>query len=269
MKEPKKYPSTFDVKRKRWAFNLWSQQKRTEKVSSICQRWLNEMGIELSREIYQVVTRSRQHVYLVRLHMQDRRAFPAADLLAIRLFLTLKVEEELCLESRSIRIFLQANVEAKSIKMDPKSITSLWLHNRISGHFSKRSKKAPSAGPLFGNIIEDLKELDQLISYEEPIDWMYAQPAPAELISNMTPVQERGHNSVIAEPDQLQPDSVLPVGVWVELKVNQIWIRTQLSWINPDEKMYLFTSACGRTQSMTRRMRDKLISNGLIRLISC
>ena len=59
-----------------------------------------------------------------------------------------------------------------------------------------------------------------------------------------------------------------PVGSWVELKVNDRWIRTQLTWASPHGTLFLFTGASGNTQSMTSRMRDKLIQNGQLRIIA-
>ena len=61
---------------------------------------------------------------------------------------------------------------------------------------------------------------------------------------------------------------VLPVGSWVELQVNGVWVRSQLSWASPHGTLFLFTSAYGSTQSMTRRSRDKLLAAGSMRVIA-
>ena len=57
------------------------------------------------------------------------------------------------------------------------------------------------------------------------------------------------------------------VGAWVELISNQRPVRTQLTWTSPNGTLFLFTSPDGSTQSMTRRMRDKLASEGTLRVI--
>jgi hypothetical protein len=67
---------------------------------------------------------------------------------------------------------------------------------------------------------------------------------------------------------QTSSDLVLPVGAWMELLTNEVWMRTQLSWASPHGTLFLFTSATGSTQSMTRRLRDKLIAAGTMRVIS-
>ncbi len=63
-------------------------------------------------------------------------------------------------------------------------------------------------------------------------------------------------------------DTAMPIGAWLELQVNGRWTRTQLTWASPHGTLFLFTSAFGTTQSMTRRLRDKLFIAGNLRLIS-
>nr|WP_315465803.1 DUF1631 family protein [uncultured Rhodoferax sp.] len=60
----------------------------------------------------------------------------------------------------------------------------------------------------------------------------------------------------------------LPLGSWVELYANEEWVRTQLTWASPHGTLFLFTSAAGSTQSMTRRTHDKLVAAGHLRVIS-
>jgi len=62
--------------------------------------------------------------------------------------------------------------------------------------------------------------------------------------------------------------STLALGSWVELWVNDQWVRTQLTWASPHGTLFLFTNAQGATQSMTRRSGDKLVAAGHLRVIS-
>ena len=68
-----------------------------------------------------------------------------------------------------------------------------------------------------------------------------------------------------AEQTQRQPEFVL--GTWVELVSQGRTVRTQLTWISPNATLFLFTGADGSTQSMTLRMRDKLLAQGNLRLV--
>ncbi|MES2877616.1 MAG: DUF1631 family protein [Pseudomonadota bacterium] len=101
-------------------------------------------------------------------------------------------------------------------------------------------------------------------------------PAEAEITGFMEAEPE------MASPAQDQDESMpeldaavaasdeptLPVGAWVELLINGVWGRAQLSWTSPHGSLFLFTSAYGDTHSMTRRSRDKLLAAGSMRIVS-
>ena len=63
-----------------------------------------------------------------------------------------------------------------------------------------------------------------------------------------------------------QPE--LALGSWVELLNDGQWARTQLTWASPHGTLFLFTSASGSTQSMTKRLLDKLLAEGGIRVVA-
>lgn len=60
----------------------------------------------------------------------------------------------------------------------------------------------------------------------------------------------------------------LALGSWIELRTQGQWVRTQLTWASPHGTLFLFTNGFGATQSMTRRLRDKLLAEGNLRLVS-
>ncbi|WP_342618281.1 DUF1631 family protein [Rhodoferax sp. GW822-FHT02A01] len=84
-----------------------------------------------------------------------------------------------------------------------------------------------------------------------------SEPAFEPLLPEMNIVPEQ---AALADVD-------MPLGSWVELKVNEEWVRIQLTWASPHGTLYLFTGAYGNTQSMSRRLRDKLLSSGKMRLL--
>ena len=63
------------------------------------------------------------------------------------------------------------------------------------------------------------------------------------------------------------PASTITVGTWVNLQVAGQWERTQLSWIGSHGNLFLFTSASGRTQSMTLRLLDRLLQQGALQVL--
>lgn len=69
-------------------------------------------------------------------------------------------------------------------------------------------------------------------------------------------------------PDRSSASADLRLDSWVELLVHGQWVRTQLTWISSHGNLFLFTSAAGESQSMTRRSRDKLIAAGHLRVLS-
>ena len=81
------------------------------------------------------------------------------------------------------------------------------------------------------------------------------------------------HLATTAEPKAMAPivataNDDLPLGSWVELLADGQWVRTQLTWASPHGTLFLFTSAVGTSQSMTRRSRDRLVASGNLRVIS-
>lgn len=108
------------------------------------------------------------------------------------------------------------------------------------------------------------------------IDLLIEEPTPAPRPSGSasSPAVE-----VEAQPvDRAEPQEAavvaaavadqLPLGSWIELRINGEWTRTQLTWASPHGTLFLFTSAFGTTRSMTRRSRDRLLAGGDLRLIS-
>jgi len=69
-------------------------------------------------------------------------------------------------------------------------------------------------------------------------------------------------------PSSPAGQDAMAIGTWVDLLVAGKWERTQLSWIGPHGTLFLFTSAYGRTQSMTQRLLDRLIEQGSMRVVT-
>jgi len=60
----------------------------------------------------------------------------------------------------------------------------------------------------------------------------------------------------------------LSPGSWLELQVEGHWLRMQLSWLNDTGTLCLLTSGKGSNHSMTRRMFERLVARGELRLVS-
>ena len=91
-----------------------------------------------------------------------------------------------------------------------------------------------------------------------------AVEATQEPAMDSPPGPEQGAAASVEQAQQ-QPEFVL--GTWVELVSQGRTVRTQLTWISPTATLFLFTGADGSTQSMTLRMRNKLLAQGNLRLV--
>lgn len=96
-------------------------------------------------------------------------------------------------------------------------------------------------------------------------------PSPAE---GADPACKPMLESVLPQASQVKPVSFavdlaqLTVGAWLEISVQGTWQRSQLSWISPQSSLYLFSNVHGSTQSMTRRMLEKLQAVNALRVVS-
>jgi hypothetical protein len=89
-----------------------------------------------------------------------------------------------------------------------------------------------------------------------------AQAAP-ELAQPLEPAWEPA--AAASPPAAAAASEDWALGTWVELSNARQRLRTQLTWVSPQQTLFLFTATDGSTQSMTRRMRDKLLAQGQLR----
>lgn len=104
-----------------------------------------------------------------------------------------------------------------------------------------------------------------------------AAPSEGEAAAEVTPepVAQESPPAIAAAEDGVQAPAETPpdpyadfvIGAWVELVTSGRVVRTQLTWASPHGTLFLFTAADASTQSMTRRMRDKLASEGALRVV--
>lgn len=88
------------------------------------------------------------------------------------------------------------------------------------------------------------------------------EPPPAVAIDIDLPAE----GPVLAEVVDPYPE--FRVGIWVELASQRGKpVRTQLTWASPHKTLFLFTAQDNSTQSMTRRMRDKLMAEGSLKVL--
>ncbi|MFZ3082544.1 DUF1631 family protein [Rhodoferax ferrireducens] len=89
---------------------------------------------------------------------------------------------------------------------------------------------------------------------------------------------DQAQESAYSEPD-VQHQSVTDVqrpwsaveltpGVWVELIVDDVWVRAQLTWASPHQTLFMFISRGGMAHALSRRTMERLRMKGRVRFIS-
>jgi hypothetical protein len=72
----------------------------------------------------------------------------------------------------------------------------------------------------------------------------------------------------VAAPTGAAVAGVIAIGSWVELQLDDQWMRAQLTWASPHRTLFMFVSHGGKAHSMSQRTMDKLRAQGMIRIIS-
>lgn len=117
---------------------------------------------------------------------------------------------------------------------------------------------------------------------QQALDELMKEVAPADALNTSDEsgfwvaedeVRESGYLSEDNEPlvETIQrPWSVgdLTTGVWVELIVDGVWRRAQLTWASPHRTLFMFVSLTGAAHSMSRRTMERLRMQGRIRFVS-
>ena len=126
-------------------------------------------------------------------------------------------------------------------------------------------KTTPSPAPASAAAPQGRTPRLEAPAEDEP--WL----APAEAKESGFMESFGANGQELEAPDTAPTPSNVPdmaVGTWVDLRVDDQWERTQLTWVGPHGTLFLFTSASGRSQSMTRRLRDRLMAQGALRVVS-
>lgn len=147
----------------------------------------------------------------------------------------------------------------------------MGLHQRA---FRAEPKPMPIAQPAAVASEVGAGTAARLQLVDEGNPWVAPQEARASNFMDLPDAPAEAQTSCATEgvvattTDREATSAAMTLGCWVELQVNGQWVRTQLTWISSHASLFLFTSAVGEAQSMTRRSHDKLIAAGHLRVLS-
>ncbi|QIL79306.1 DUF1631 domain-containing protein [Diaphorobacter sp. HDW4A] len=126
------------------------------------------------------------------------------------------------------------------------------------------AEPAPAPAPVAMPVSQALQETEPVsVSAPETLAPSEVAVPPPLDISASVPLEAPA--GVSEETGRSGNGTEFEVGQWVELTTNQRTVKTQLTWVSPHNTLFLFTALDASTQSMTRRMLDKLNAEGMIR----
>lgn len=127
---------------------------------------------------------------------------------------------------------------------------------------------APSAAAQAVDAMPPMEEPEPVVDAHDPGAGAAAALEASAVNSTDDALAAAAAEATVPQPSQTpQPLPDYALGQWVELSRDRQVVRTQLTWCSPNGALFLFTAADGSTQSMTRRMRDRLVAEGALRSI--
>lgn len=142
--------------------------------------------------------------------------------------------------------------------------TSAFLQRLVGLHQAAFERPAPAAGPAAASSHPDSAGLAEAEAASESVLDVSEAPTSADAPLAPGDPPDTAQGPAEEAPD---PHADFVIGAWVELVTNGRVVHTQLTWASPHGTLFLFTAADASTQSMTRRMRDKLAAEGLLRVV--
>ncbi len=114
---------------------------------------------------------------------------------------------------------------------------------------------APSEAQVSGFLLSDF-------------DFPSHTPSSSLSFAHPVTVATSGHVSLVAQslPSEAEA-SAIPLGAWVDFTHDGRFMRAQLVWVSAEGTMFMFTTATGRNQSMTRTSLDRLIQQGGVKIV--
>lgn len=75
---------------------------------------------------------------------------------------------------------------------------------------------------------------------------------------------------LVGQPGAASPTVgvAIAIGSWVELMLDDQWVRAQLTWASPHRTLYMFVVSGGKSHSMSQRTMDKMRAQDQLRLVS-
>jgi hypothetical protein len=123
-----------------------------------------------------------------------------------------------------------------------------------------------------GSAVHDAQESDAMDAMPSEAPWLAATETNGAGYLEAESVMPLDPSTLeVSVADQKAAESAsetISEGAWVELMLDGEWTRLKLTWSSPHRTLFMFTSTRGRAHSMSRRSMARLLSTGMIRIVS-
>ena len=117
-----------------YRIRLWFAPKQplSRRIAQVCALSLKEVGLSVGGNVFELKSSKNRAGWLVSLQVPEHFHVPAVDALALRLFLSRRVELALGMEAKSLQLLLHFSAEAKRLPFAEALIQAPWLRSRLA-----------------------------------------------------------------------------------------------------------------------------------------
>ncbi len=156
----------------------------------------------------------------------------------------------------------------------PPELTARFFNNLITIHRAAVHEGRDAVSKAAADAVE-AQESEFSDSAQDAEIWLDSREATESgyLADEALSVERAASPDAVVETgqeEQATPASggEMRTGTWVELLVNNQWLRAQLTWASPHATLFMFTSQAGSAHSMSRRTMDRLRAQGHIKVVA-
>lgn len=125
-----------------------SRKSQSQRISKVCAVTLKELGLSVGGNVFQLTNSKGKSGWLVSLHVPERFSISPTDTLALKLFLTKRIETALGMKPKSLALVLSISNEAKRLPFGESAIDAKWVKSRIPVWLSAPPKSGLKAPPV-------------------------------------------------------------------------------------------------------------------------
>jgi hypothetical protein len=134
----------------------WFLSKKTlsRRIAQVCALALKEIGLNAGGNVFELKNSRKRAGWLVSLQIPEQLRVTPVDALALRLFLSRRVEDALGMKPKSLHMVLSFNTEAKRLPFAESVIDTQWLKARMT---SVLANAGTAAAPVTAQTIAPIQ----------------------------------------------------------------------------------------------------------------